>query len=255
MRLDFHVAAVAIHRRRPAEDQIPAAAVEHRRADVACARIDRDRLARNARLKEGFGHPIWRPRFLRAGLEHQPDLQRNHGQPQRVHPRRVRGQHEPHHRTLHLIADRDAPLLAVPRRQHVERQAAGQRRENGAHLGQHERIFLHVRPAHPLGQPRARRLRPHELVGRLAAVAHRQRGIHIQLARLAGARHQLGDRNLAQHLTRPRRLAHVALNEPAVGAAHARDRLARREVRHLVDVDARVRLPPAQNGKVKHVQS
>ena len=58
----------------------------------------------------------------------------------------------------------------------------------------------------------------------------------------------------AQHVAGALRLAHVALNQPAVGAADARDRLAGREVDDLVDLDARVRLAPAEHGNVQHAQ-
>src|SRR5437899_2387556 len=69
VRLHRGVAAVPLNRRRAAEDEIPAAALEHRRANIASAGVHRNRLARNARLSEGFGHPIRRPRFLRPRLQ------------------------------------------------------------------------------------------------------------------------------------------------------------------------------------------
>ena len=54
VRLDARIAAVAIDGRRAAEDQAAVAAVEHGGADIAFARIDRNRLARNAGLEERF---------------------------------------------------------------------------------------------------------------------------------------------------------------------------------------------------------
>ena len=115
--------------------------------------IDRDRLARDAGLEERLGHAIRRPRLLRTGLEDQADLQRDDRQPQRVHARRIRRQHQADDRALRLIADRHAALFAVagatstssarPRVSDVE---------DAAHLGEHERVLLHVRAAHALGQ-------------------------------------------------------------------------------------------------------
>ena len=123
VRLHFRAAAVAIDRRRAAEDERALAVIEHRSADVAAAGIDRDGLARNARLEERFRHPVRRPRLLRAGLEHEPDLHRDDRQPERMHARRVRRQHEAEHRALRLEADRHATLFTVARREHVERTA------------------------------------------------------------------------------------------------------------------------------------
>ena len=59
--------------------------------------------------------------------------------------------------------------------------------------------------------------------------------------------------NLAQRFAGALRLPHVALDQPAVGAADAGDRLAGRKVHDLVDVDARVGLPPAENRNIQHV--
>ena len=124
----FGVAAIAIDRRRAAEDERALAVIEHGRPDVAAAGINRDRFARDARLKERFGHAVRRPRLLRAGLEHEPDLHRDDRQPERMHAGRVRRQHEAEHGALRLEADRHAALFAVARREHVEREPARQRR-------------------------------------------------------------------------------------------------------------------------------
>src|SRR5688500_9347675 len=50
MRLNARIAAIAIDGGRPAEDQAAAATVEHGGADVPLARINRDRLPRDAAL-------------------------------------------------------------------------------------------------------------------------------------------------------------------------------------------------------------
>ena len=155
-----------------------------------------------------------------------------------MHTRRVRRQHETEHRTLRLIADRHAALFALAGREHVERQPARQRLEDVAHLAEHERVLLHVRAAHALGQTRGRRLRVDELVGGLRAVAHRQRGVHVELAGLADPRDQVVDRDLAQDVAGALRLARVALNQPAVRPADLGNRLAGREVDDFVHFHA-----------------
>ena len=255
VRLHRRITAIAIHRRRAAENQVAPAVFEDGGADIALAGIDRDGLARNAGGEEGFRHAIGRPWLLRSRFEHEANLQRNHRQPQSVHTGRIRRQDEADHGTLDLIADRHAALLAVSARQHLEVEATRQRIENTAHLGEHERVLFHVRPAHALGKPRRRRLRPDEFVRRLRAVTNRQGRVHVQLASLARPADQFVDRDVTQHLACARRLAHVALNQPAVRTAHVRNRLAGREVHNRIDDHARVRLAPAEDGKVKHNQT
>ena len=98
VRLHVRVAAIEIHGGLAAEDQAAGHATEHGGADVGAARIDADRLARNAGGEERLGHPVRRPGLLRAGLEDEADLHRNDRQPQRVHARRVGRQHEAEHR-------------------------------------------------------------------------------------------------------------------------------------------------------------
>ena len=98
--LHARIALVALDRGRAAEDHAPRATGQHGRADVAAAGINRNRLGRNARLDHRGRHAIGRPRLLRAGLEHQAHLHRNHRQPQRVHARRIRRQHQPQRRRL-----------------------------------------------------------------------------------------------------------------------------------------------------------
>src|SRR2546430_11651049 len=58
------------------------------------------------------------------------------------------------------------------------------------------------------------------------------------------------DRDLAQRVAGARGLAHVALNQSAVGAADARDRLAGREMHDRIDVHRRIGLTPAKNGQI-----
>jgi len=165
MCLDARVASVAVHRRRAAEDQAARTALEHGRSDVAFARIDRDGLAGNAGREERFGHAERRPRLLRSGLEHQADLHRDDGQPERVHAGRVGREDQPEHRAFGLVADRHAAFLAVASRQHVQIEIARERSEDAPHLGQHEAVLLHVAFTQVFRDAGRARLRARELVG------------------------------------------------------------------------------------------
>ena len=73
--------------------------------------------------------------------------------------------------------------------------------------------------------------------------------IRVELASLADARDQLVDRNCAQDVARPLRLARVALNQSRVRAADAGNRLPGREVHDLVHFETRVGLPQRRTGR------
>ena len=83
--------------------------------------------------------------------------------------------------------------------------------------------------------------------GRLLAVAHRQRGVQIQIGGLLHHPDQLADRNLGQHVAGALRVAHVAAEQAGVGLADLGQRLAGDEMDDVVLLEARVRLAPAQN--------
>ena len=89
--VDLHarIAFVALDCRCAAEDQAAACPSTTSAPMSPTAWIDRNRLARHTRFEERGRHTVGRPRLLRSGLQHQPDLHRNHRQPQCVHPRRV----------------------------------------------------------------------------------------------------------------------------------------------------------------------
>ncbi len=244
------VAAVLIDRCLPTEHHAASAFLENRGADVVLARVDRDRFTRHAGREERLGDAIRRPRFLGTRLQHQTKLQRNDRKPQRVHARRVRRQHQAEHRTLRLIADRHAALFAMTVAKHVEIQFTGERRQNASHLGEHEPVLLHVGASQRLWQPGRGRLRTHELLWRLRSVAHRQGAVQVQLAGLGHAVDQFANRHRAKHIARLLRLAHVALHQATVGAADTRHGLAGREVRHFVDLHARIGLPPPEGWDV-----
>ena len=77
MNLYPRIRGVLLNRGGSAEDQAACGVVQHRSTDLAQAGIERNRLTRDARLKERLRHPPRSPRLLRARLEHQPNLQRN----------------------------------------------------------------------------------------------------------------------------------------------------------------------------------
>jgi len=95
-------------------------------------------------------------------------------------------------------------------------------------------------------------LRVDELVGRLRAVADRQRRIQVEIAGTARAIDQVVDRQAAQHVSGALGVAGVALDQSTVGAADARDRLAGRKMHDRVDVHARVGLAPADDRNIQH---
>ena len=88
--------------------------------------------------------------------------------------------------------------------------------------------------------------------GDCCAVAQRQRGVQIQLAGLLHPLDQFVAGNFAQRVAGLAGLAHVALQQAAVGLADLGDRLAGDEVHDLVDFQRLVRLAPAQNRNVEH---
>ena len=116
-------------------------------------------------------------------------------------------------------------------------------------------FFSHVGSAHLLGQTCARRLRPGELVGILRTITHRERRRHVELAGIGDARDELVGWNVAKYLACASGLPHIALHEAAVSAADLRDGLARREVHHVIDVDAGIRLAPAEYGNLQHAST
>ena len=122
-------------------------------------------------------------------------------------------------------------------------------------LLEHEVVLLHVELAHVLGQAGRGRLHARELVGRLRAVAERQLGLGVEFAGLLHHLQQVRDRDLAQHVAGPLGVAHVALDQPAVGPADLGQHLAGGEVDDLVGLEALVRLAPAQDGDVDHGES
>src|SRR5436190_2065960 len=90
------------------------AAVGSSGAYFGSAGVDGDTLLGNSGLGEGGSHAIGSPGLLRTRLEHQPELQRNHRQPKRMHARRVRRQHQRHGVALRLVAHNHAAAFHAP---------------------------------------------------------------------------------------------------------------------------------------------
>ncbi len=172
VRLDTRVAFVLLDGGGASENQAARTPGQHRRAHVAKAGVNGNRLFRHSRLDKSLRHATGGPRLLGAGLEDQADLHRNDRQPKGVHAGRIAGQHHAENRSLRLVADRHAALFhTVATSQDVEIEAARQGVENFLHLVEHEMIFLHVEATHMLGQAGGRRLHADELIRRLRAVA------------------------------------------------------------------------------------
>ncbi len=85
------------------------------------------------------------------------------------------------------------------------------------------------------GRPVRGRLHARELVGRLRAVAQRQLGLRVEVAGLLHHLDQLLDGNLPQDVAGALGVAHVALDQAAVGLADLGHGLAGGEVDDLVD--------------------
>ena len=114
-------------------------------------------------------------------------------------------------------------------------------------------VLAHVRPAHVLGQSGGGGLLAGEVRGRLLAVTHRERGVFVKCARLLHHLDQLANRHLPEHVASAVRLLHVLGQQAGVGLADLRERFAGDEVDDLVKLEALVRLAPAENGNLDHI--
>ena len=253
MYLHRRIPAVAIDGRRPAEDEAARTAIEDGRADLRLARVQRDRRLRHPGLEERLRQPPRRPRLLRPGFQHQPDLQRQDRQPQAMHPRGIRRQHQAEHGTGRLVAAQHVVLVAEPTREDVEIELSCQRGEDLVELREHAGQLLHVHPAQMLWQPGRRRLLSDEPIRRLRRIPDRQIGRHEQLAGTLDHPDELGTRNLAEHIARPLGFPHVTRYQAGIRLTHLRHRLARGEVGDRGHVEAAVRLAPPQHREMNHV--
>jgi hypothetical protein len=96
------------------------------------------------------------------------------------------------------------------------------------------------------------RLHADELVGRLGAVAQGQLGLGVQFAGLLDHLEQFADGHLAENVAGAPGVAHVALDEAAVGAADLGQRLTGGEMDDFIDIEALVGLALAEDGDVGH---
>ena len=84
-----------------------------------------------------------------------------------------------------------------------------------------------------------------EIVGRLLAIAERQRGIEVQVAGLLHHLDKILDRNLTEQFSRTIGLAHVAREQAGIGLAHLGQHLTCAVMDDLIRLEALIRFAPA----------
>ena len=110
-------------------------------------------------------------------------MERDRGEPERVDAGAVGREDRAEDGRGCLVAhDHAAVFFAVAVSEDREIEAAGEGVENLVDVLEHERRFGHVRAAHVLGQPGAGGLGVDELIRRLRAVTHRERGAGVKLS-------------------------------------------------------------------------
>ena len=249
--VDLHapIAFVAFDTGGSPENHAAICVPDHFGADIAESGINRDRLSWHPRLEEGRRHAVWCPGLLRAGLQHQAHLHRDHGEPQGMHAGGVRGQHQPQHRRLRLVADYKAvPHHTEASRQNLQIEPARQRFQDPAHIRQHEVVLLHVGFAHMLRQPGGSRLLVGEVLRRLLTVAHGQCVIQVEVRGHFHHADQLRDRDLGEDLASPPGFSHIAADQAGIGSAHPGQCFAGNEMHDGILLEARVRAAPSQDG-------
>jgi hypothetical protein len=92
----------------------------------------------------------------------------------------------------------------------------------------------------------------HELVGGLATIAEWKFSAGVQLAGACHSSEQIIDMYGPKYLAGSRRVPLIALYQSWVGAAYLRDWLTSREVNDLVNLNAVVRLAPAEHRNFDH---
>ena len=203
---------------------------------------------------EGVGHAVRRPRLLRAGLEHQADLHRNDRQPERVHAGRVATAAPCRAPATGLVADRHAAGLdAVAARRGCSDPGRASGSRGSCPCWSSTKWFFSMLNLHMCsGRPVVADCMRANWSGVCvpspsgsSALAYRSPAFFIICE-------QLLDGDLAQHVAGPLGVAHVALDQAAVGPADLGEHLAGGEVDDLVDLEALVRLAPAEDGDVDH---
>ncbi len=164
--LHTRVAGVLVNGFLAAENHASSATRQDRTPHIMSAGVQGHDLRRNARCDKCRRDPVGRPRLLGSRFEHQPHLQRDHRQPQRVHAGRIGRQNGTQYRRLGLITDHDiSGFHAVTARQNLRIQTACQGIQNLGHVSQHKAVLGHVAPAHVLRQAGGRRLLKNKVVG------------------------------------------------------------------------------------------
>ncbi len=115
-----------------------------------------------------------------------------------------------------------------------------------------EVVLLHVEPAHVLRQAGRCRLHSGKLIGRLRAIAQRQLRLHVQISCLFRDLDQVRDGNFPKDIPSALGVAHIALDQPRIGAADFGQRFTRGEVNDLIEIKALVGFAPAKDGDVQH---
>ena len=145
-------------------------------------RVKTERLCRTAGGNKRLDDPPGCPGLLASGLEDHRRLERNGGQPKRVHARRIARHDQAKAGACGIEADPCARLFAKAAVDDAEVEAAGQAVQDGSHLEESRCDLLHVPPHQHERQAARRREGLDVLLGclRVALVAQRQRLIQEQ---------------------------------------------------------------------------
>ena len=217
------------------EDERPSAIAEDGRRSVVVGGVEAEGLRRHARGDERLDQPVRRPRLFSAGFDDDRRLERDGGDPERVHRGRIARHHEAERRSGGEEAELGAELLAVAPVEDREIEAARQAVEHLDEVREGVVQLGHVAPDHHVRQAGGPAERLDVLLRglRVAAVAERQRAAQEELARLGRQLDELGDGELLQRGARRRDLGEVALHDAAVDGGDESLHLARAVVLDL----------------------
>ena len=143
-------------------------------------------------------------------------------------------------------------FIAATARQDVQRQTARQAIQNAFHVREHEMVLGHVELAHVLRQARGGGLLPREIVRGLFAIAQRQGGIEIQVARLLRHLNEVWNGNFPQRVASALGFLHILGEQTGIGLADLGELFTRTEMDDLIHFQAFVRLAPTENRYLDH---
>ena len=251
----FRVVPILRDRAGIAEDERAPAQLHHLARALVVGGIKAERLRRRARRDECLNEAERRPRLLAARLDDDRRLERDGGQPERIHRGRVARHHQSERVRGRVIRDGRAALLAVAAVDHVERQPAREAVEHDAHV--HERMvdLLHVAPDHHMRQAAGGGERLDVLLARLrvALVAKRQLAVQEEFARLRRDLDELLDRELLQRRARLADPREVFADDAGIDLADMSRRQAGAVIEHSDLVEALVGFSATQRGKMRKV--